>query len=59
MFSLSIEQTAKDDAQGAEKNPHPCPIFVRRYKTLSASYSVMRLGKKLSFLALGSDILTP
>ena len=53
MFSLSPEQRAKCNAQGAEKNQHPCLIFVRRYKTLSASYSVMRLGKKFVISCIG------
>ena len=53
IFYFSLEQRAKCNAQGAEKNQHPCTMFVRRYKTLSASYSVIRLGKKFVNSCIG------
>ena len=54
MFSLSLEQTAKCNVQGAEKkNQHPSLLFVKRCKALSASYLVMRLGKKFVISCIG------
>ena len=54
MFSFSPEQTAKCNAQGAEKKSTSMPYICREvYKTLSASYSVMRLGKKFVISCIG------
>ena len=64
MFSLSLEQTAKCNAQGAGKNSTSMHYICQKVQD-SVQDSFRKLlsneawKKDLSFLVLGSDILTP
>ena len=60
-YSISQAQRPKSQCSRCwKKYQQPWPIIARRQKalSLSASNSIMRLGRNYAFLALGSDILT-